>query len=205
MSNNFDSTGNAQITTNNYGVAWLVEMDFLVSGTTVTKYYTTHPMQLTIGGNIYIGFGTFASIGGLSESQVTNTSKLSLNFSAVNQAMLAAAIGGVDTYRGKEARLLLQLLDSKGLPTGVPVRRWTGVMDKVVVTRQKSGATGGSSSGKVEMQCSRSGMARARNAQGLRITDQQHRRAYPTDLGLSFVQNLIDHPTRWLSRRFQEI
>lgn len=201
MSVLIDAPAQAAIDSDKRGVAWLCEMDF--SGGTL--YYTTAPKPLTIGSNTYIGLGNLAGVGPINETESPNMERLKLMISVVDKAMLAATVGNVDTYRGKAVRLYLQFFDHRFKRAGDPVPRWSGYMDKVVVTRKRSDPSGGPSTGTIEMHCSRAGMARARNYQGLRITHQQHQIRFPGDRGLEYMQSLIDNPPRWLSRRFQEI
>jgi hypothetical protein len=202
MSLSFGSGVDTQIASGTRGVAWMVEMDF----TTGTVYYTTAPADLVSGGHTYIGLGHLVGVGNLTESaDATSTDKLSLQFSIVDSAMVALSLGNIDTYRGRQARLYLQVFDSHFIQIGTKVQRWTGYMDRVVINRQRSDSEGGPSSGKIEMQCSRAGMARSRHAQGLRINHQQQQARFAGDLGLEYVARLIEQPTRWLSKRFQEI
>jgi hypothetical protein len=86
---------------------------------------------------------------------------------------------------------------------GTKVHRWTGTMEPVRITRRVQ--AGGPSSGRIEMPCTRNGMSRARNYQGLRLTHAQQQAIYPADMGLEYLQALIEQPTLWLSKRFQEI
>jgi hypothetical protein len=201
MSLTLDGAASARIAAAVRGVAWLVQLDFLPS----TVYYTTAPQTLVIGGNTYLGFGSLAEITPVTESENTNAEQVTLGFSVVNQSMLAASLGNVENYRGKAVRLYLQLFDETFQPVGAPVLRWSGLMQPVNVTRKVSDPTGGGSMGRIELPCARAGMARARNPQGLRLSHAQQIQRYPYDLGLEFVQTLVEQPSLWLSKKFQRV
>lgn len=194
-----DGTASARISNSVRGVAWLVDLEFS-SG---TIRYTTAPLSLVISGNTYTGLGTLASVSAVSESENTDAEKITLGFSIVSTGMLGATLGNVHYYRGKPAHLWLQLFDDAFQPAGAPVKRWSGTMDRVVVNRTPSDKAGGGASGTLEMQCSRYGMARARNAPGLRLNHAQQQMAYPGDLGLEYVAKLLEQPALWLSKAFQ--
>jgi hypothetical protein len=192
-----DTTQHQQVVA---GVAWLAQLDF----TTGTLYVTTAPQNLTVGANTYTGLGSLVSVAQLNESADSGAEKITLSLSVANTAMLALAIGAVETYRGRAVRLYLQLFDEQFKRVGNPVQRWSGSMDRVQINRRpadpgSSGAGGGS----IDLQCSRAGMARARNFQGQRLTDVQQRIAYPGDTGLRYVRKLIEEPTPWLTVAFQ--
>lgn len=195
-----DGTASARIAAEVRGVAWLVVLEF----TTGTVRFTTAPQSLVIGGNTYTGLGTLATVSEVTESENSAAEKIALGFSIVSTAMLGATLGNVETYRGKPASLYLQLFDAAFQPAGAPVKRWAGTMDRVVVSRTASDKAGGPSLGMVEMQCSRYGMARARNAPGLRLNHAQQQMAYPGDLGLEYVAKLIEQPALWLTKAFQK-
>lgn len=181
------------------GVIWLVEMDF----GTGTVRYTNAPINLTIGGQVFSGYASIAGISVLGESESNSAEKVTFTFSAVNQAILASTLGNVENYRGKPVRLYLQMMNERFRPDGAPVKRWAGYMDKVAVSRTRSDT--GVSTGKIEMACSRAGMARARTYQGRRLTNPQQQQRFPGDRGLEYMQKLIEQPARWLSKKFQEI
>lgn len=183
------------------GVAWLAQLDF----TSGTIYITTAPQSLTSGGNAYTGLGSLVSIGSLSESADASAEKITLSLSVANAAMLALGLGNVEGYRGRAVRLYLQLFDEQFTPVDNPVQRWSGVMDKVMISRRPADAASpGSGGGSIDMQCSRAGMARARYYQGLRLTHQQHQSRWAGDTGLQYMRTLIEQPAQWLSKRFQE-
>jgi hypothetical protein len=199
MSLTLDGTASARIAAAVRGVAWLVQLDF----TTGTIYYTTAPQSFVISSQTYIGLGNLADVSPVGESENTGADQVVLGFSLVNTALLAATIGNVDTYRGRAVRLYLQLFDEAFQPAGAPVLRWSGTMQPVKVSRTPSDPAGGASVGRLELPCTRAGMARARNAQGLRLSHAQQLQRYPGDVGLEYVQTLIEQPSLWLSKRFQ--
>lgn len=201
MSLTLDATATARIAASVRGVAWLADLEF-VSG---TIYFTTSPVSLTVSGHDYLGLGDLASISPLGESEDANAEKITLGFALVDTAMLAATLGNVDDYRGQRASLWLQLYDETWQPAGAPVKRWAGFMDRVTVDRTPPDPLGGGGSGgRLNLECSRAGMARARNLQGLRLTDAQQQQRYSGDIGLQYVQTLIEAPSLWLSKRFQQ-
>jgi hypothetical protein len=184
------------------GLALMCEMDF----TQGTQRFTTFAKTVTVGGNTYQGLGTFAGVSGMSESADASADLVTLTLLAVDKAMLAGTLGNVPTYRGRDVRLYLQLFDAGLQPVGLPVLRWAGKMNRVVVNRHPA-ELGSDSQGTatIEMQCTRSGMARARHAQGLRLTDAQQQARHPGDTSLRYVRTLIAQPARWLSKAFQQV
>jgi hypothetical protein len=200
MALTLDGTATAAAAAGARGVAWLVDLEF-VSGTLT---YTTAPLSITVGGVVYQGYGDLVSVSTVGESEDSNADKLTLGVALVNTAMLAATLGDVDGYRGRRARLWLQLYDETFTPAGAPVQRWAGFMDRVTVDRSPAPATGGPSGGRINIECSRAGMARARNASGLRLTHAQQQARFAGDLGLEYLQTLIEQPSLWLSKRFQQ-
>ncbi len=195
-----DATATARIAAPVRGVAWLAELYF-DSG---TIYVTTAPVTVSSGGNDYLGLGSLVDVSAVSESENTAADKITLGMSLVDPAMLGATLGNVEGYRGRAVRLYLQLFDEAFQPSGAAVHRFSGYMDRVRVKRERSAPTGGGSTGRIEIECSRAGMPRARNAVGLRLSDAQQQAAYPGDRGLEYIQTLIESPSLWLSKRFQQ-
>ena len=199
MSLALDGTAAARIAATVRGVAWLVDLEFS-SG---TLHYTTAPVDIVVGATTYLG-GKQVDVSAVSESENANAEQLTLGF-VVSPAVLAITLGNVEYYRGQPASLWLQLLDDAFQPAGAPIKRWAGVMNKVQVSRQRSDPTGGPGTGRIELLCSRAGMARARNAEGLRLSHAQQQQRFPGDNGLQYVQTLIEQPSLWLSKRFQAV
>lgn len=200
MTHSLDPTAAARISSPVRGLAYLIEMAF----TTGTVRLTSAPMDVSSGGNTWQGLGALVDVSTLAQSEDPSGERFTLSLTAVNTAMLALTLGAVDTYRGRPARAYVQLMDEQWQPAGAAVLCASGYMDKVQITRRRSPPTGGDSVGRIEMVCSRAGMARARNNQGLRLTDAQQQQRYPGDTGLSRVQALLETPSLWLSKKFQE-
>lgn len=200
MSLTLDGTASARIAAPVRGVAWLADLEF----GTGTVYFTTAPLTVVAGGHTYLGLGNLAEVSAIGESEDASAEKVVLSFSLVDPAMLAATLGDVDNYRGRRARLWLQLYDEQFQPAGAPVKRWAGFMARVATERKPAPPTGGAGMGHIRLECSRAGMARARNLQGLRLTDAQQQQRFAGDLGLQYLQALIEKPSLWLSKRFQQ-
>lgn len=197
-----DGTAQAAIDAGARGFAILVEMDFL-SG---TQYVTTWPVSIVTAGHTYIGIGSLGSVSGLSESEDRSARKVKLALAIVNQAMLATLIGPAGEYRRRRARIYQQMMTETFVPAGTPIHRWTGFMDKVMVDRDAPSSVNGSPGlGQVIVECSRAGVPGSRRKSTLRSTHQQQIAKYPGDLGLEYQQELLEKPSLWLSKRFQEV
>jgi hypothetical protein len=195
-----DGTASARASASVAGATWLIEIDFS-SG---LQRYTTWPDTIISGGNTWLGLGQLAEVGLFSESENASAEKLTLSASVVSTAMLAACIGPASVYRGRAVRLYLQLISDTFQPAGAAVARWAGYMNQIRIERSGPGIGGGANVGKISIDCTRAGMARARNAEGLRRTHAQQQSRYPGDLGLEYTQSLIETPALWLSKRFQQ-
>lgn len=202
MSLTLDSAATTQATRSVSALQWLIQADFAVG----TQYWTTWPLDVTIDGQQYkgSGFGVLA-VDVLSESEDSSAARMKIVCNVVNSALLAAVMADPAGYRDRPIRLYGQFFNENFQPTGAKVHRWTGRMDKVAVPREKSPAGGGASTGKIELQCTRAGMARARLYQGLRLTSAQHKSRFPDDDGLARTQSLIETPVPWLSIAFQRV
>jgi hypothetical protein len=196
-----DANALAATTASVRGAAFLVTLDFL-SG---LQRYTTWPQNLIVSANTYIGLGGLGNIAPLHDSEDTKTDKLTLSLSIVNSAMIAAAVGAASEYRGRAVTISLQLIDTTFQPTGAAALRWAGVMDKVRITRNSTKLQDGSNGGSIDLECTRSGMGRVRNSEGLRLTLAQRQLLFPGDLGCEYVSQLLEKPQVWLSKKFQTV
>lgn len=181
------------------GVAWLTELEF----TTGTLRFTTAPVTIVSGGDTWLGIGTLGAVSSISESEEITAQEVTLSLSIVDSSMISAALGNVESYRGRKATIYLQLLDETFKPVGNKVRRWVGLMDRVSITRDSS--EGGDSIGSIELRCTRAGIARMRNSPGMRLTNEQQLARFPGDTGLRYIRTLLEKPSLWLSKEFQKV
>jgi hypothetical protein len=193
MSLSLDSTAQARVASTVRGAHWLVQLDL----TTGTMYVTTWPHDLTINGQTYTSI--HIDIADVSESENGGADKVTLSVSIVSQAMLAVALGSLDTYRGRKVRLYVQFFDETFQPVGSPVHYWTGRMEPARVVREV-GDEG--SMGRIEFPCNRAGIPRARATDGLRLSDAQQQAAYPGDKGYEYITTLVEKPATWLTIPF---
>ncbi|MDT8998346.1 hypothetical protein RQP53_03540 [Paucibacter sp. APW11] len=195
-----DTAQLALLATRVVGVVWLVELDF----TSGQICLTSMNVPLEIGGKTYRAAGDLLAVGELKESLDPSTQPIALRLSVANPAVLASALGNVESYRGKAARLYLQLVDEVHRPVGVPRLRYTGYMQPVKIERDQPGPDGGVVGGSIELPLTSAGLSRARNVEGLRLSDEQQRARFPGDRGLEYLAGLIKQPALWLSTAFQQ-
>ena len=192
------------------GVAWLVEASFVEADLTTPAplYWITWPENKTLGGKTYFGVGKLFEVGAVSESENISTEQISVSVTIVDSAMKALAIGQVERYRNRRIKLFLQAFNEKFQPVGAPVLRWSGFMDRVKIPRPRGTAregVSGASQGRIEMECSRAGGPRLRQLDGYRLTSAQQKSEFPGDLGCDYINELLEKPTLWLTKKFQEI
>lgn len=193
----FDSAALAQLAATELGIHWLAQFDFL-SG---TQYWTTFNQTITIGGHEYLGLGGLLRVGELRESHQARGDTVTLSMPLMNSAMIPLFLANLESYRGRDVRLYIQLFNKQHQPVGAPVLRFTGRMQPVSMKQERGE---GASAGTVEMQASRAGMERSRRLDGRKLTDAQQRAEFPGDSGLRYVRTLIEKPALWISKKFQE-
>lgn len=182
------------------GVVWLLQLEF----SDFTYRFSSFNRDLVAGGFGWIGLGKLLSVGDLRESTDPSTQTIPVRLSVADQSLLALALGNVEAYRGRPARLYLALLNEHYQVVGPPRLRSVLEMQPVKIDRESPGPEGGTVGGSIELPLSAPGMARARNAEGQRLSYEQHWFENPGDRFLEFVLGLIKQPTPWLSKRFQQ-
>lgn len=124
---------------------------------------------------------------------------LDLTLGVPDPAILPLAVGHESTYRGRPLYLYLCVMDHALRVVDEPQLVWAGVMDQV----QMSTGDGEEDMGAITLRCEQPGKD-SRNAMSRRLSDQQHRKQYPGDTGLSRLSELAGGPQTWLTKRFQE-
>lgn len=192
----WDTAQQAALDSGTYSPVWFIELEFGAGPVNLCTWGS----DITTGGRTYTGLGGVLSVGALRERDSVGLEKLSLSI-PTDPTYTALALGNVEDYRGKPARLRLGLLDASYQLQGGLKLRFDGVMEPINIQRQS--AKDGSSSGKIEMPLSRSGMSRSRRVDGARVTDAQQQQRFPGDTGLRYLRGLIEKPALWLSIAFQ--
>lgn len=171
---------------------YFVEFAFL----TATSRLCTANQTLTWGGNTWSGVGSLGTIGTVDESDGLEAKPLSFTINAAQTSWMALAIGSVEEYRGRPAKMYMCPLDETFVMVGEPVQCWSGVMDMVSVGLNEN-------SGTITMKCETSAYGLKRRPP-FRLNAALHKKDHPTDTGMDYLNDLIANPSTWLSARFQQ-
>ena len=173
-------------------VVYFVEFQFK-SG---TSRISTANIPITWGGFEWSGVGTLGSIGAIEESDGLDAKPLNFTINAAQPAWLALAVGAVEEYRGRRAKMYMCPLNDAFQMVGVPEKCWSGVMDSLNVGVNDE-------SGSITLRCETSAYGLKRRP-SLRLNAAQHKKDHPDDTGLDYLNGLISNPAVWLSARFQQ-
>jgi len=183
-----------QLASRSAGLVYFVKLEF----TTGTAYLCTWNHSIDWDGH------TWAGLGALSVSTVTNTDQLEyppmeVMLNVADPAMLALARGQVDTYRRRPVTLYKMVYDEQLVPVGPPEQEWYGLMDQVRI-KMTDGTTEPSA---VVLRCENPSRD-SRSVQSLRLNHAQHIQRHPGDTFLQRIEALVGKPQPWLSKKFQE-
>ena len=173
-------------------VAYFVELAF-AGGTT---YWSTLGQTVTWGGHDWLGVDAIGGISEVDESDSIVSKPLNFTLNITDLAILALAVGDVDEYRGRSAKLYMCPLDANFVPIDTPVLCWTGIMDKVAVGVEDK-------AGQIILKCETAAFGLKRRP-ALRMNAAQHKKLYPSDTGFDYLNDMIANPQLWLSKRFQQ-
>lgn len=179
-----------------FGTVGFVELDF--SGG--VQRLTSWPVDVTALGYTWSGLGDLASMTEIPESEDGAPRRITLSLTAVKQAMVALALGAVDTYQGRSAKVWIAAFNSAGVLQGDPVLRFVGAMDRIRI--QPGDETRPAA---ILLDCESATWDTRRNPTALRMNHAQHQFEHPGELLFQRVDELITKPQMWLSKRFQEI
>jgi hypothetical protein len=172
-------------------IVYFVELDFRDS----TQYLCTANVSITWGGHEWIGLGSMGAISPIEESEGVESKSLTFTLNVAQNSVLALAVGDVEQYRGRNAKMHFVPLDESFQPVGIPVVCWRGIMDTMAVS--VDGEDGG-----ITLKCETSAYGLKRQP-GLRLNAAQQKSRYPSDTGLDYLTDLIANPQIWLSKKFQ--
>lgn len=187
-----DSTQQTALEQASVRVVYFVEFYF-ASG---TIYLCSASQPITIMGHTYTGVGSLGTISSVEESSGMEARALSFTLNCSQTSWISLAIGDVEEYRGRAAKMYFVPLDSGFVPIGTPELCWRGIMDTMAM-----GIEG--DSGSIILKCESTAYALKRKAT-LRLNPAQHKRQYPSDTGFDYLTDLIANPQLWLSKKFQE-
>jgi hypothetical protein len=170
---------------------YFVELNFL----NATVYICSANQTLTWGGHDWIGLGSIGAISPIEESEGTESKSLTFTLNVAQASYLSLAVGNVEEYRGRTAKLYFCPLDESFQLVGTPQRCWRGIMDLMAI-----GIEG--EEGKITLKCETSAYGLKRQP-GLRLNAAQHKERHPGDTGLDYLNDLIANPQVWMSAKLQ--
>lgn len=173
-------------------IAYFVELAFA----SATTYWCTFNQTVTWNGHDWLGVGTIADISEVEESDGAAARALNFTLNIADNAILALAIGSVEEYRGRSAKMYMCPLDAGYVMVDTPVLCWTGIMDMVAVGAGESG-------GQITLKCETAAFGLKRRP-ALRLNAAQHKKLYPAETGFDYLSDIIANPQLWLSVRFQQ-
>lgn len=169
---------------------YFVELRFRTS----TQYICSANITLNWGDQDWLGFGSIGSISAVEESEGVESKSLSFTLN-VAQEYLNLAVGDVEEYRGRAAKLYFCPLDESFVMIGTPQLCWRGIMDVMAIGIE--GEEGG-----ITLKCETSAYGLKR-APAFRLNAAQQKKKHPTDTGFDYLTDLIAKPQVWLSQKFQ--
>jgi hypothetical protein len=164
---------------NGFGVILLLQMDL-----DATVYLCSAGMDVTYGGNTYMGAGDVGSIAAVSDS-AGERQALQLTLSSVPVDYLSMAMGG--GYRNKRIRIYEAIYTDSGIVDAPMV--WTGSLDQMSISE-------GAQTGQISITAEHRGTTYARS-KPLRYTDGDQQLIAPGDRSMQFVVSQANHPDVW--------
>jgi hypothetical protein len=174
-------------------VAYFAMFDFATAAVRVSNFN----QSVDWGGYTWTGLGALGNISEVEESDGVESKSLNFTLNVAQKSLLSLAVGPVEEYRGRDARLYMCPLTENLQLIDTPVLCWRGIMDMMSV-----GIEG--EEGQIILKCETSAHGLKRQP-ALRMNAVQQRAKYPTDTGFDYLNSLIAEPQLWLSRRFQSI
>lgn len=172
-------------------IAYFVSLDFATGMLRLSNFN----QSVEWGGNTWVGLGALGGISEVEESDGMESKSLNFTLNLADVAMKSLAVGTVEDYRGRAAKLYMCPLTENFALIDTPVLCWSGYMDMMSV-----GIDG--NEGQITLKCENSAYSLKRQPP-LRMNAAQQRAKYPTDSGFDYLNGLIANPQVWLSRDFQ--
>lgn len=174
-------------------LAYFIRFDF-ASG---SQYISTLNINLDWDGHTWLGFGSVGAIGDVETTEGMETSSLTFTLNAAQLEWLALAVGNVEEYRGKTARMWMVPLTESLQMIDTPVVVWSGIMDTMAIAIDGE-------EGALRLKCETSAYGLKRRPV-YRLNDPIYRALHPNNPSLQYLNDLIANPITWLSRTFQKV
>jgi hypothetical protein len=172
------------------GTVYFVELRFRDS----TQYLCSSNINITWGEHEWMGLGAIGAISPIEESEGVESKSLTFTLNVAQSSILALAVGDVEQYRGKAAKMYFCPLNESFQLVGTPRLCWRGIMDTMLV-----GIDG--QEGSIQLKCETSAYG-LKKPSGLRLNAAQQKQKHPTDTGLDYLTDLIANPVVWTSKKF---
>lgn len=172
--------------------AYFVELQFL-SG---TSYISTLGQTVTWGGHDWLGLGALGTISQVEESDGIASKPVNFTLNLAQPAWLSLAVGSVEEYRGRPAKMYMCPLDEGFVLIDTPVACWNGTMDTIAVGVNEEG------DGQITLKGETAAFGLKRKST-LRMNAAQQKKKYPSDTGFDYLNTLIAEPQTWVSVAFQ--
>ena len=163
------------------GIAF-VQLDF-----TTTLRLSTLPYNFSWNGSTWIGTGTLGAISAIGENVDLQAQGVSLSLSGISPSLISTALG--EQYQGKACQIwFCPLNPDTGQLIGTPIRIFSGRIDTMDIEVGEKATLTLQAEGKLI------DFFRPRVS---RYTDAEQQLRYPGDLGLQYVNSLIDVEIAW--------
>lgn len=143
-------------------------------------------LDIAIGGNTFLGLGVLGAIGIIEEGAETRAYGLTVSIAGVPRDAVALAL--TQEYQGRAATIWEVQLDANGQPIGTPPIAFRGRIDQMTVTLGDTATV----TARLENRLADWDRARVR-----RYTDEDQKRAFPTDKGFEYVTATVDKDIVW--------
>lgn len=144
------------------------------------------PFDLAWGGESYLGVGSLGAITAVEEGADLQTWTVQLQLSGVRSELIAIALG--EHYQGRDARLLLALVDDQHALIADPVVIFRGRMDTQDIELGETGTI---------VLTVQSRLADWHRPRVSRYTDAEQRARFAGDKGLQYVNQMADKTLHW--------
>ncbi len=173
--------------------AWFLELQFAAGTLRVCSFGQTFAW----GGYDWIGLGSLGRITPVEESAGVASSAMMFGLNVAQTSLLALALGTVENYRGRSAKLYFCPLAENGVLIDTPEICWRGLMDTMSV-----GVDG--EEGQITLKCETSAFG-IKRVSSLRLNAAQQKQRHPADTGFDYLTDLIAQTLVWLTKRFQQV